>query len=80
MPTAIQIWEITGGALKSVDEARLADTRLESELESRICTNPDILGTKLLIIDRQRAIAGVGRLDLLWYRSVRKAHDYRVET
>jgi hypothetical protein len=34
-------------------------------LSPGLCTNHDILGTKLLIIGRQYEIAGVGRLDLL---------------
>jgi RecB family endonuclease NucS len=65
MPTAIQIWEIANGALNAVDDVELAAAHLEKDLESWICKNADILGTKLLIIDRQGEIAGVGRLDLL---------------
>ena len=38
---------------------------VEKELEDWIARNPEILGSKLLVIDRQRDVTGVGRLDLL---------------
>jgi RecB family endonuclease NucS len=34
-------------------------------LEEWICRNPELLGDRLLVIDRQRNISGVGQLDLL---------------
>ncbi len=65
MATTIKIWEITGGDLVPVEEVNLGATHLEAELEAWICKNSEILGTRLLIIDRQREVQGVGRLDLL---------------
>ena len=65
MPTAIKIWEIAGQQLKPVGESNLSAAHVESELETWICQNPELLGDRLLIIDQQRDIPGVGRLDLL---------------
>lgn len=65
MATVIRLWEVQGQALKPLQEASLADSHVESELETWIARDADILGDRLLIIDRQRDIPGVGRLDLL---------------
>ncbi len=65
MPTAIKIWEISGQQLKPVEDSNLSVAHVESELETWICRNAEVLGDRLLIIDRQRDIPGVGRLDLL---------------
>ncbi|MEK7404979.1 MAG: endonuclease NucS domain-containing protein [Acidobacteriota bacterium] len=65
MPTAIKIWEISGEQLKPVEDSNLSVAHVESELETWICRNAELLGDRLLIIDRQRDIPGVGRLDLL---------------
>jgi RecB family endonuclease NucS len=65
MPTAIKIWEVAGKELRSVPDSALGDNHVEAELESWIATNPEIIGDRILIIDRQRDIPGVGRLDLL---------------
>ena len=46
-------------------DSALADSHVESELETWIAANPEIIGDRILIIDRQRDIPGVGRLDLL---------------
>lgn len=65
MATEIRIWEISGPTLRPVEEVALSANHLEKELENWIATHPDILGEKLLVIDRQRDIPTVGRLDLL---------------
>lgn len=65
MATEIKVWEIVDKRLKSVDETPLREEHLEKDLEEWIANNPDILGEELLVIDRQRDIRDVGRLDLL---------------
>ena len=64
MPTEI-VWQISEGQLVSPQDASLKASRDESDLESWIARDPEILADDLLVIDRQRPIAGVGRLDLL---------------
>ncbi len=59
------MWEITDGKVGPVEDTALADHRLEDELEAWITQAPGILGEELLVIDLQRDIPGVGRLDLL---------------
>jgi hypothetical protein len=65
MATTIRVWEIVGDDLKPAERDSLAASHVEAELETWIAKNPELLGDKLLIIDRQRDIPGVGRLDLL---------------
>lgn len=59
------MWEISNQMLKPIEDAKLAENHVEAELETWIAEAPDILGNKLLIIDRQHEIDDVGRLDLL---------------
>ncbi|MCI0348343.1 MAG: endonuclease NucS [Acidobacteriales bacterium] len=62
MGTQIKVWQLIGKTLKPLTgEGRL----LESELETWIVQNPEILGQDLLIIGRQGSQRGVGRFDLL---------------
>ncbi|HKT13703.1 MAG TPA: endonuclease NucS domain-containing protein [Terriglobia bacterium] len=63
--TEIKIWEVHGKEIKPSDYADGHDGFLESELETWIANAPEVLADNLLIIDRQREIPGVGRLDLL---------------
>jgi hypothetical protein len=65
--TAIKIWEIIDGDLKPITDEAFAASHSEGELEKWIVKHPEVLGggQGLLIIDRQRDIPGVGRLDLL---------------
>jgi hypothetical protein len=65
MATEIKIWEIEDQKISPVEDTSLAAQHLENELETWITQAPNILGDDLLIIDRQRDIPGVGRLDLL---------------
>lgn len=65
MATEIKIWEIEGQKISPVEDTPLAAQHLEEELETWITQAPGILGEELLVIDRQRDIPGVGRLDLL---------------
>lgn len=65
MATVIRLWEVQGQGLKPLQEASLAESHVEAELETWIARDAEILGDRLLIIDRQRDIPGVGRLDLL---------------
>ncbi len=65
MATAIKVWEIVSGSLNSVVSDDLAAQHVEAELETWITRNPEILGDKILLIDRQRNIPGVGKFDLL---------------
>lgn len=65
MATEIKIWQIAGKGLRVVEDTRLASQHLESDLETWIAEAPDTLGNDLLVIDRQRNIPDVGRLDLL---------------
>jgi hypothetical protein len=59
------VWEIANGGLKPAASEDFSAAYLESDLERWIAESPDLLGDKILIIDRQRDISGVGRLDLL---------------
>jgi hypothetical protein len=65
MPTAIRIWEIVKDSLQPVSAESFAANYLEKQLETWIATDPNILGERVLIIARQRAVPSVGRLDLL---------------
>lgn len=65
MSTEIRIWEINNNCPEPVANASLASSHKEDELELWIVQRPEILGENFLIIDRQREIEGVGRLDLL---------------
>jgi len=65
MATEIKIWEIEGKKISPVGDTSLAAQHLEAELENWIIQVPDVLGDDLLVIDHQRDIPGVGRLDLL---------------
>jgi len=65
MATEIKIWEIRDQKISPVEETPLAAQHQEDELEAWITQAPDILGDEFLVIDRQREIPGVGRLDLL---------------
>lgn len=65
MATEIKIWEIKDQKISPVEETPLAAQHQEDELEAWITRAPDILGDEFLVIDRQREIPGVGRLDLL---------------
>jgi len=65
MATEIKIWEIEGKKISPVEDTSLAAQHLEDELEDWIIQVPDVLGDDVLVIDRQRDIPGVGRLDLL---------------
>ena len=65
MPTAIKIWEISGETLKSAVSDELSTRYIEAELENWIANNTELLGEEILIIDRQRDVPGVGRIDLL---------------
>ncbi len=65
MATTIKVWEIANGGLKPSESEDFSSAYLEADLEKWIAENPELLGDKILIIDRQRDIAGVGRLDLL---------------
>lgn len=65
MATRIKVWEINNGKLVSRDGTIFAESHREDELEEWIAQGSDILGEKLLIIDRQLDIPKVGRLDLL---------------
>src|SRR6266581_284963 len=65
MATEIKVWEINKGHLSPVKDSAFADTYPEKDLEDWIAENPDICGEDLLVIDRQRDVPDVGRLDLL---------------
>lgn len=65
MATEIKIWEIRDQKISPVEETPLAAQHLEDELETWVTQVPNVLGDDLLVIDRQREIPGVGRLDLL---------------
>lgn len=65
MATEIMIWEIEGQKITPVEDTPLAAQHLEDELETWVTQVPNVLGDNLLVIDRQRDIPGVGRLDLL---------------
>jgi Endonuclease NucS C-terminal domain len=65
METEIKIWEVSGKKVQAAEDTSLASQHLEAELEEWIANAPEVLGDNLLIIDRQREIPDVGRLDLL---------------
>jgi hypothetical protein len=66
MPTVIKMWEVTGSVLQPVAETTLPqDHKTESQLEGWIAADPQVIADGVMIIDRQRDIPGVGRLDLL---------------
>jgi hypothetical protein len=65
MATEIKIWEIDGQKINPVEDTSLAAQHMEDELETWVTQVPNILGDDVLVIDRQRDIPGVGRLDLL---------------
>lgn len=65
MATEIKIWSVVEGKLVAVSDGALSTVHIESQLETWICDSPGLLGEDLLVIDRQRTIPGVGRLDLL---------------
>jgi hypothetical protein len=65
MATAIKIWEVADQTLKPTLNDAFSATHLEAELEGWIVNSPDLIGEEILIIDRQREIPGVGRIDLL---------------
>lgn len=65
MATEVKLWEVQGTRLQKLQEASFSAEHLEDELETWIAETPDVLGENLLIIDRQRDLPTVGRLDLL---------------
>jgi hypothetical protein len=66
VPTHIRVWEIQDKTLKPVEGASFSKDYLESDLETWIENDPDLLGEPMLIIDRQRLIKEVGgKFDLL---------------
>ncbi len=65
MPTKLKMWQIEKDRPIPVDDTAFASERRESDLERWIVEQPDLLGEDLLIISQQKAIDGVGRLDLL---------------
>lgn len=65
MATEMKVWQVSEGKLDPIEDTDFAKNRLEKDLESWIEKSPNILGDDLLIIDRQRIIEGIGRLDLL---------------
>ncbi len=66
MATEIKVWQISkNDGLVPITNTSLEATHLESDLESWIAKDPNILGDNLLVIDRQLPVEGVGRLDLL---------------
>lgn len=65
MATEIKIWEVHGKEIRSAEGPHGSNDFLESELETWIAKAPEVLADDLLVIDRQREIPGVGRLDLL---------------
>jgi hypothetical protein len=65
MATELKIWQIANDGLIPVADTAFESNHIEQQLENWIAKDPAILGEDLLIIDRQRSIEGVGRLDLL---------------
>lgn len=72
MPTKVRVWEVRKDVLNEVSETAFNHLHTETELEDWIAGNPRLLGEDLLVIDRQREIGGVGRLDLLCVDSAGK--------
>lgn len=64
MPHTLRAWSIDGDSLKALAPAAFKTEYLEKHLEKWISQNPDLLGERLLIIDRQ-VKAGVLRPDFL---------------
>ena len=62
--TEIKAWDVSGSEPLALNEDE-DKVLLEQELETWITRSSAILGDDLLVIDRQRSIEGVGRLDLL---------------
>ncbi len=66
MATEMKIWEVSKAkGLLAVEENLLEANHVESELESWIAENSEILGDDLLVIDRQWQIDSDRRVDLL---------------
>ena len=65
MPTKIKVWQIHNDALHELKATEFSQYHKEEDLEDWIASNPGLLGEELMVIDRQRDIAGVGCLDLL---------------
>jgi hypothetical protein len=65
MKTEIKVWQVEGEDLREIQEDDLAAQHQERELESWVERNPDLLGSRLLVISRQFGIPNVGRVDLL---------------
>lgn len=66
MATEIKVWQVSQkDGLVPIYDTLLEASHLESELESWIEKDPEILGDDLLVIDRQLPIPGIGRMDLL---------------
>jgi hypothetical protein len=64
MPTEIKVWEVTNDNPQLVSDNE-EKALLEQDLEGWISKSVSILDDNLMVIDRQRNIEGVGRLDLL---------------
>ncbi len=64
MATLMKVWEITDNGPVEIAGSAFADSHKESELEVWIAKDPGILGEDMVVLDRQREISGVGRLDL----------------
>lgn len=65
MATELKLWRIANDGMVPVEDTAFASSYIEQQLENWIAKDPAILGDDLLVIDRQRVIDGVGRLDLL---------------
>jgi hypothetical protein len=65
MPTAIKMWEVAERTLRPIGDAALSDSHIEADLETWIAADSEIIGDRILIIDRQRPVTEVGRIDLL---------------
>jgi hypothetical protein len=65
MATELKIWQIANDGLIPVADTAFESNHIEQQLENWIAKDPAILGDDLLVIDRQRSIEGVGRLDIL---------------
>lgn len=64
MGTEIKIWQIIDNKLTSVDTTMPEGDRLERELEQWIESNPEIIGSDVMIIGRQVETES-GTIDLL---------------
>ena len=65
MTTLTKVWEINDKGIAEIQDTVFAVAHKESELEDWIVKDPKILGEDMIVLDRQREISGVGRLDLL---------------